>query len=27
MDLIDIDSDSIDQEILNAMAVCQEHFK
>jgi transitional endoplasmic reticulum ATPase len=27
MDLIDIDSDSIDQEILNAMAVTQEHFK
>lgn len=27
MDLIDIDSDAIDQEILNAMAVCQEHFK
>jgi len=27
MDLIDIDSDSIDQEILNAMAVTQDHFK
>merc|ERR1719265_2782783 len=27
MDLIDIDSDAIDQEILNAMAVTQDHFK
>lgn len=27
MDLIDIDSDAIGQEILNAMTVCQDHFK
>lgn len=27
MDLIDIDADTIDQEVLNAMAVTQDHFK
>jgi len=27
MDLIDIDADTIDAEILNAMSVTQEHFK